>query len=130
MKPILVPGEGGSPQNLSYLPRKVVLSQALELFPAYFCRPRDRSVAENTPALVGSWTTLTSLRNLEFRSASAASLGCSGLPSRSRGARRGRETALEQPVGLREQSGSITSAKLFTTHNSRRLEAKVSPPCP
>ena len=33
-----------------------MLSQALELFPAYFCRPRDRSVAENTPALVGSWT--------------------------------------------------------------------------
>ena len=33
-----------------------MLSQALELFPAYFCRPQDRSVAENTPALVGSWT--------------------------------------------------------------------------
>lgn len=55
-----------------------------------------------------------------------------GSPGRSRSRDppdEGRERAAAQPAGLREPSRSITSAKLFATHNARRLEVKGSP-CP
>lgn len=38
------------------LPRKIKTSQALKSFPAHSWRPQGTSIAKNSPALMGNWT--------------------------------------------------------------------------